>query len=351
MWVYFCNDQQIQSSITVFMKNLVAADFFLCLCLPLRIAAYANNSEIMSNIYCSFGATAFYINMYASIFFMDFIAANSSQLSMTYKVIHCVTFVGFVFVLVSLIVLYWKTHQKLRQVQFSSQVFDLLVDGTPWLFWSGHLSILQPSLGTSEKLHPLFPLSESCLFEESTGFTVLPEREVFLLPKPSLTGLRPVALQDPIDCRHLLPPNGFCCYMVICGRLVENVGRVWVGLYIDPRITLAPIQAIKSRFFYCSACLSGFRDGSLSVERALLLSATFCNDVFWKLLNENWMTGTGSGLRALLSNGAMLDALPSDLELRPLPRGSSFQLRVLMAKNAASWKVLNDRREEIGQAV
>ncbi|KAL1260105.1 hypothetical protein QQF64_007932 [Cirrhinus molitorella] len=182
MWVYFCNDQQIQSSITVFMKNLVAADFFLCLCLPLRIAAYANNSEIMSNIYCSFGATAFYINMYASIFFMDFIAANrylmivqpletqalqmvrtahyvsaatwlcflamasiylifylqnfwgqmpdaftcesrhSSQLSMTYKVIHCVTFVGFVFVLVSLIVLYWKTHQKLRQVQFSSQV-------------------------------------------------------------------------------------------------------------------------------------------------------------------------------------------------------------------------------------
>ncbi|RXN22081.1 P2Y purinoceptor 14-like protein [Labeo rohita] len=182
MRVYFCTDQQVQSSVTVFMKNLVVADFFLCLCLPLRIAAYANNSEIMSNIYCSFGTTAFYINMYASIFFMDFIAANrylmivrpvetqalqtiriahyisaatwlcflamasiyltlflqnfwgqmpdaftcesrhSSQLSVTYKVIHCVTFVGFVFVLVSLIVLYWKTHQKLRQVQISSQV-------------------------------------------------------------------------------------------------------------------------------------------------------------------------------------------------------------------------------------
>ncbi|XP_073673517.1 P2Y purinoceptor 14-like [Garra rufa] len=182
MRVYFCTDQQVQSSVTVFMKNLVAADFFLCLCLPLRIAAYANKSEIMSNIHCSFGATAFYINMYASIFFMDFIAANrylmivwpvetqalqtvhtahyisaatwlcflamasiylilflqnfwgqmpdaftcesrhSSQLSVTYKVLHCVTFVGFVFVLVSLIVLYWKTHQKLRQVQFSSQV-------------------------------------------------------------------------------------------------------------------------------------------------------------------------------------------------------------------------------------
>ncbi len=76
MRVYFCSNQNVQSSVTVYMKNLVAADFFLCLCLPLRIAAYANNSEIMSNIYCSFGATAFYINMYASILFMDFIAAN-----------------------------------------------------------------------------------------------------------------------------------------------------------------------------------------------------------------------------------------------------------------------------------
>ncbi len=76
MRVYFCSNQNVQSSVTVYMKNLVAADFFLCLCLPLRIAAYANNSEMMSNIYCSFGATAFYINMYASILFMDFIAAN-----------------------------------------------------------------------------------------------------------------------------------------------------------------------------------------------------------------------------------------------------------------------------------
>uniref|UniRef100_A0A8C2HVX5 Probable G-protein coupled receptor 34 n=1 Tax=Cyprinus carpio TaxID=7962 RepID=A0A8C2HVX5_CYPCA len=182
MRVYFCTNQRVQSSVTVYMKNLVAADFFLCLCLPLRIAAYAYNSAIMGNIYCSFGAAALYINMYASIFFMDFIAANrylkivqpvethvlqtvrtahyisaatwlcllavasiylilfmqnfwgqmpdaftcesqhSSQLSVTYKIIHCVTFAGFIFVLVSLILLYWKTHQKLRQVQSSSEV-------------------------------------------------------------------------------------------------------------------------------------------------------------------------------------------------------------------------------------
>ncbi|XP_050959782.1 P2Y purinoceptor 14-like [Labeo rohita] len=180
--VYFCSNQNVHSSVTVYMKNLVAADFFLCLCLPLRIAAYANNSEIMNIIHCSFGATAFFINMYASILFMDFIAANrylkivrptevhalqtvhtaryisaatwvfllavssfylilflqnfwgqipdaftcesqhNSQLSLTYKILHCLTFVSFIFVLVSLIVLYWKTHKKLRDVQFSSQV-------------------------------------------------------------------------------------------------------------------------------------------------------------------------------------------------------------------------------------
>ncbi len=74
--VYFFSNQRVQSSVTVYMKNLAAADFFLCLCLPLRIANYANGSDIMRNIYCSFGATAFYLNMYASILFMDFIAAN-----------------------------------------------------------------------------------------------------------------------------------------------------------------------------------------------------------------------------------------------------------------------------------
>uniref|UniRef100_A0A9J8BF39 G-protein coupled receptors family 1 profile domain-containing protein n=2 Tax=Cyprinus carpio TaxID=7962 RepID=A0A9J8BF39_CYPCA len=175
-------NENIQSSFTVYMKNLVAADFFLCLSLPLRIAAYANNSSIMNNIHCSFGATAFFLNIYASILFMDFIAANrylkivrpmethalqmvhtaryisaatwlcllalssiylilflqnfrgqipdaftcessdNSPLSVTYKSIHCMTFVSFIFVLVSLILLYWKTHQKLREVQFSSQV-------------------------------------------------------------------------------------------------------------------------------------------------------------------------------------------------------------------------------------
>ncbi|KAL6471277.1 hypothetical protein MHYP_G00199270 [Metynnis hypsauchen] len=76
MRVYFCSSQRLQSSVTVYLKNLAAADFFLCLCLPLRIANYASKSLTMRRIYCNFGATAFYFNMYASILFMDYIAAN-----------------------------------------------------------------------------------------------------------------------------------------------------------------------------------------------------------------------------------------------------------------------------------
>ncbi|XP_051718107.1 P2Y purinoceptor 14-like isoform X1 [Ctenopharyngodon idella] len=183
MRVYFCTKHCIQSSVTVYMKNLAAADFFLCLCLPLRIANYTNSSVIMRNIYCSFGATAFYLNMYASILFMDFIAANrylkivrplethalqtvrtarhisaatwlsllamssiylilflltswnldqkpdkigcealhSPQLSLVYKITHSVSMVIFTFVLVSLIALYWGTLQKVRKAQLSTQ--------------------------------------------------------------------------------------------------------------------------------------------------------------------------------------------------------------------------------------
>ncbi|XP_039515999.1 P2Y purinoceptor 14-like [Pimephales promelas] len=183
MRVYFCTNQRVQSSVTVYMKNLAAADFFLCLSLPLRIANYASSSDMMRNIYCSFGATAFYINMYASILFMDFIAANrylkivrplethslqtvrtahhisaatwlslvatssiylilflltswgkihkpdkigceafhSPPLNVAYKITHSVSMVLFIFVLVSLIALYWGTLQKVRKAQMSIQ--------------------------------------------------------------------------------------------------------------------------------------------------------------------------------------------------------------------------------------
>ncbi|XP_073780472.1 P2Y purinoceptor 14-like [Danio rerio] len=178
MWVYFCTNQRVQSSITVYMKNLVAADFLLCLCLPFRIAFYANPTGIMSIIYRSIGLTAFFINMYASIFFMDLIAMNRylkitrplethtlqtvrtaryisiavwlfmltmssvyittyflaswgivwgkfpfnyELLRVFYILINCVAFGFFIFILVSLIFFNWKTIQKLREVQLSTQ--------------------------------------------------------------------------------------------------------------------------------------------------------------------------------------------------------------------------------------
>lgn len=76
MRVYYCTPLRFQSSVTIYLKNLAAADFFLCLVLPLRIANYASKSTVMRHIYCNFGATGFYLNMYASILFMDYIAAN-----------------------------------------------------------------------------------------------------------------------------------------------------------------------------------------------------------------------------------------------------------------------------------
>ncbi|XP_077421283.1 P2Y purinoceptor 14-like [Vanacampus margaritifer] len=60
----------------VYLKNLAAADFLLTLCLPFRIARHAAASQPLLRTYCSFGAPAFYLNMYASILFMGYIAAN-----------------------------------------------------------------------------------------------------------------------------------------------------------------------------------------------------------------------------------------------------------------------------------
>uniref|UniRef100_A0A3B4F694 G-protein coupled receptors family 1 profile domain-containing protein n=1 Tax=Pundamilia nyererei TaxID=303518 RepID=A0A3B4F694_9CICH len=77
MKFYCCRaQQQTSSSLMVYLKNLTAADFLLCLSLPLRIAHYASSSPIVQELYCSFGASALYLNMYASIIFMGYIAAN-----------------------------------------------------------------------------------------------------------------------------------------------------------------------------------------------------------------------------------------------------------------------------------
>ncbi|KAM3616286.1 uncharacterized protein V6R79_015517 [Siganus canaliculatus] len=75
--VYFCRaQQQASSSVTVYLKNLAAADFLLSLCLPIRISYYARSSAPLLQVYCNYGVAPFYLNMYASILFMGYIAAN-----------------------------------------------------------------------------------------------------------------------------------------------------------------------------------------------------------------------------------------------------------------------------------
>uniref|UniRef100_A0A669BB20 G-protein coupled receptors family 1 profile domain-containing protein n=2 Tax=Oreochromis niloticus TaxID=8128 RepID=A0A669BB20_ORENI len=74
---YCCGaQQQASSSLMVYLKNLTAADFLLCLSLPLRISYYGGTSVIVMRLYCSFGASALFLNMYASIIFMCYVAAN-----------------------------------------------------------------------------------------------------------------------------------------------------------------------------------------------------------------------------------------------------------------------------------
>ncbi|KAE8294857.1 P2Y purinoceptor 14 [Larimichthys crocea] len=75
--VYFCRPQQLTtSSMTIYLKNLAAADLLIILCLPIRIADYVSSSIYIHQVFCSFGVATFYMNMYASIMFMGYIAAN-----------------------------------------------------------------------------------------------------------------------------------------------------------------------------------------------------------------------------------------------------------------------------------
>lgn len=178
--VYFCvAERQASSSVTIYLKNLAASDFLISLCLPLRIMNFATESILIRQVYCSFGASAFYLNMYASILFMGYIAANryikivhplgnhffqtprtayivsiltwgfllamtssyvilslltqkaegdlpgrvscdvlhSKQLSVLYKVIHACSAAIFLLVLISLIWFYYRTSRKLSLAQ------------------------------------------------------------------------------------------------------------------------------------------------------------------------------------------------------------------------------------------
>ncbi|PWA28278.1 hypothetical protein CCH79_00020799 [Gambusia affinis] len=77
LWFHLCHARQkVQKSWMIYLRNLTAADFLLCLGLPLRIADYADRSDKVHLFYCTFGAPVFYINMYISILLMGYIAIN-----------------------------------------------------------------------------------------------------------------------------------------------------------------------------------------------------------------------------------------------------------------------------------
>ncbi|KAL4008703.1 hypothetical protein ACER0C_002555 [Sarotherodon galilaeus] len=126
MKFYCCRGRkQASSSLKVFLKNLTAADFLFCLCLPLRITYYARSSGIIPSLYCSFGASAFFLNMYASIIFMGYIAANrylkivhpsGIRVLQTVRTAHIISAVTWVFLLATAISyssLYLMTQESL----------------------------------------------------------------------------------------------------------------------------------------------------------------------------------------------------------------------------------------------
>ncbi|XP_030287284.1 P2Y purinoceptor 14-like isoform X2 [Sparus aurata] len=104
---YFCRAQrQASSSMTVYLKNLAAADFLFCLCLPIRITKYVSTTL---QVFCHFGFSVFFLNMYASILFMGYIAANrylkivhgsaAPHILQTVRAAHIISTVTWVFLL------------------------------------------------------------------------------------------------------------------------------------------------------------------------------------------------------------------------------------------------------------
>ncbi|XP_051874668.1 P2Y purinoceptor 14-like [Pristis pectinata] len=74
--VYFCYIPS-NNSIIVYLKNLVIADLLLVLSLPIRIIELNVMLPIeLRKIYCSCITSIFYLNMYSSILFLGYIAAN-----------------------------------------------------------------------------------------------------------------------------------------------------------------------------------------------------------------------------------------------------------------------------------
>ncbi|KAG8001693.1 P2Y purinoceptor 14, partial [Nibea albiflora] len=135
--VYFCRPQQLTtSSMTIYLKNLAAADFMITLSLPIRIADYASSSIHL--VFCSFGVATFYMNMYASIMFMGYIAANrylkivhplGTHILQKVRPAHIISTVTWVFLFASvstfIILLFLTQNKELTSVQSTTRCDNL----------------------------------------------------------------------------------------------------------------------------------------------------------------------------------------------------------------------------------
>ncbi|KAK1900142.1 P2Y purinoceptor 14 [Dissostichus eleginoides] len=158
--VYFCRAQQQQSSsVTVYLKNLVAADFLISLCLPLRILNYASTSVHIHLVYCNFGASAFYLNMYASILFMGYIAANrylkivhplGTHILQTVRAAHIISTLTWLFLLATVIT--YATLSLLSQKPSSPVPLSLSCDALHSQLLSAVYKKRQPASSSSKKL-------------------------------------------------------------------------------------------------------------------------------------------------------------------------------------------------------
>ncbi|XP_070769016.1 P2Y purinoceptor 14-like [Enoplosus armatus] len=172
MKFYFCRAQrQASSSIMVYLKNLTAADFLLCLCLPIRITNCASSSVTIRLVYCNFGASALCLNMYASILFMGYIAANrylkilqgtsGTHILQTVRAANIISTVTWVFLLAMMsayIILSFRTQEPLTSVPVSCEVLH-----------SDQLALLYKIIHTSSTAIFLFVLVSLVFFYYTTS--------------------------------------------------------------------------------------------------------------------------------------------------------------------------------------
>ncbi|XP_073333302.1 P2Y purinoceptor 14-like [Pagrus major] len=174
---YFCRAQrQASSSIKVYLKNLAAADFLLCLCLPIRITKYVSPTRL---VFCKFGFSAFFLNMYASILFMGYIAANrylkivhgtaAPHILQTVRAAHIISTVTWVFLLALMstyIIMFFHSLKHLTSVRISCKALH-----------SDQLAVLYKIIDTFSTVKFLFVLVSLIFFYYNTSRRVSEARK------------------------------------------------------------------------------------------------------------------------------------------------------------------------------